>query len=192
MKKKYMATCKNIIFVLLLTCALFNNAFAQPYSWNNTQTRQKNFAAKIDSIAIYQDLINQESAKANYSANIAGMIAGGGVTGLGVLICYLAASSEPSVDKSQSHVEQFGEAMGDAVAVLMAEVLGALIASGGIAILIVNIVKYNNRKAHAIKRDEYQNALYRYEAKKYSTQFIITPVVNLLSGGGGINAVLQF
>jgi len=67
----------------------------------------------------------------------------------------------------------------------------------GIPVLIYNIHKYNVRKEHAIKRDEYKEALDRYKVRMQeegwkSVQFMVVPTLNLAKASFGANAVLQF
>ena len=188
-----MATSRNIIFVILLVCALFGNAFAQTYPWNNIQTHPNNINVEIDSTTIYQDLIKQESARANYNANKVGIVIGGAVICLGGFVLFLAENqSNQPTDKSKSQIDQIGEGLGNAINTFILGILGVMITGGGGAILAVNIVKYKRHKRHAEKRDEYQEALNRYMEQKHSMRFVVTPAVNLLSGGGGLNAILQF
>ena len=188
-----MTNCRNIIFALLLVCSLLGIAFAQPVPpWYETGTNVNNPNVEIDSISIYYRLINEENANANYGANTVGMIMGGGLTGLGIVFLISAATSKPSTDNSKSKAEQFGEAMGNSVGVFIATFAGIIFTFGGVPLFIYNINKYSERKRHAEYRDAYKKALDQYLSKKHSMRLMVTPAVNLLSGGGGINAVLQF
>ncbi len=189
-----MTNCRNIIFAFLLACSLLGTAFAQPVPpWYETGTNVNNPNVEIDSISIYYRLINEENANANYGANVAGMIIGGGLTGLGIVFLISAATSEPpKTDKSKSFTEQFGEGIGYSVGVYLTTIAGIIFTFGGVPLFIYNINKYSERKGHAEYRDAYKKALDQYLSKKHSMRLMVTPAVNLLSGGGGINAVLQF
>ena len=196
-----MATSKNIILVFLLVCTLFSNAFAQTKSpWHETwqitehkaETSTNNTNMEIDSVDFYNNLIAQESAESNYGANVAGAFIGGGLTITG-LICFIgAATTDVKTDKSKSSAEQIGEAVAVGAAGAFLMLTGVTFTLIGLPLFIYNINKYSKHKGHAENRDAYQRSLDRYLENKHSMRLMVAPAVNLLSAGGGINAVLQF
>ena len=188
-----MTNCRNIIFALLLVCSLFGNTFAQTYPWYNYKTSTNNTKMEIDSVDFYNNLIAQEDSNAKYNANVVGMVFGGILTGIGIISFIRAEQmAHHDTDKSKSKKDQFAEGLGYSLASGLATVKGTIFTLIGLPIFIYNISKYSVHKRHAENRDAYQKSLDQYLENKHSMQLIVAPAVNLLSGGGGINAVLQF
>jgi len=168
---------------------------------NTQQNNTINIAAIDSTILYYEDLITQENKKADYKPNVTGIAVGGSVTGVGITfliwgITYNPSKKESSSSKKNNSIKDnanaFGEAMGNALAATMLVVTGVVCTLTGFAVLGYNVNKYKEHKKHAVKRDEYKEALEQYKLQKQSVQITIIPTVNLASAGGGINAVLQF
>lgn len=178
---------------------------------NTQQNNTINIAAIDSTILYYEDLITQENKKANYKPNVTGIAVGGSVTGVGIAFLIWGITYPPPKKESKSNkknygtndiskfgdfaeesTKAFGEAMGNALAAAMLVVTGVVCTLTGFAVLGYNVNKYKEHKKHAVKRDEYKEALEQYKLQKQSVQITIIPTVNLASAGGGINAVLQF
>ena len=183
-----MATSKNIILVFLLVCALFGNALAQRMSpWHETwhitkhnETSINNTNMEIDSVEFYEKLIEKYNEDASYSQNVVGIIIGAPLSFIGSLFFITGLY--------QANTSNGLKGVGGAIAVIGSIPLLLI----GLPVYIYNRSKYSEHKRNADIRDDYQNALNKYKQKKKSAQLIIAPAVNLLSAGGGINAVLQF
>ena len=168
-----------LIFVLIAACAVF----AQ-----NDSLLQKESVA--DSSQIYEQLIKQENTEASSSGdNVVGMVWGGvftvtgGVffgTGLYYFLNYYNKKSLNSIA---------GRAGGALTMIASAPFL--LI---GIPVLSYNIYKYNERRGHANKRDEYQRSLDDYKLRQgtsSSVKMTILPSLDFINGGG-LNLLTQF
>ena len=168
------------IFVLIASCVVF----AQ-----NDSPLQKESVA--DSIQIYEQLIKQENTEASSSGdNVVGMVWGGvftvtgGVffgTGLYYFLNYYNKKSLNSIA---------GRAGGALTMIASAPFL--LI---GVPVLSYNIYKYNERRGHANKRDEYQQSLDSYNQRRGTSGSIkmsLFPSLDFINGGGGLNLLTQF
>lgn len=149
------------------------------------------YLVELDSIDIYKELIEQENKDTSYGANIEGIVFGGGLVGVGTFFLVTAIyavnkSSDDGWDEAGNHLAG-GVAFGIAIPFYLL----------GVPVLIYNIHKYNVRKEHALKRDEYQEALDRYKAKKTqeernSVQLMVVPTLNVAKASFGANAILLF
>ena len=148
---------------------------------------------EIDSAKVYYDLIAEENYKADYKPNVTGMIVGGSLTGVGIFLLGTGIYAFSSMPNEPGSVN---DAAGGFLGTFC--VLGSIPFLGvGIPVLSYNIYQYSVRKKHACKRDEYQNALDRYKLRKNdgeSSVFRILrfPSLNVIDGGGGLNAFLLF
>ena len=149
------------------------------------------YLVEQDSTDIYKELIERENKDASYGANIEGIVFGGGLVGVGTFFLVTAIyavnkSSDDGWDEAGNHLAG-GVAFGIAIPFYLL----------GVPVLIYNIHKYNVRKEHALKRDEYKEALDRYKVRMQeegwrSVQFMVVPTLNLAKASFGANAVLQF
>ena len=175
-----MRALHTLIFILIASCVVF----AQ-----NDSLLQKESVA--DSSQIYEQLIKQENTEASSSGdNVVGMVWGGvftvtgGVffgTGLYYFLNYYNKKSLNSIA---------GRAGGALTMIASAPFL--LI---GIPVLSYNIYKYNERRGHANKRDEYQRSLDDYKLRQgtsSSVKMTILPSLDFTNGGGGLNLLTQF
>ena len=198
-----------IIIILLFTSSLCNiHAQAIP-PWYERETNEATLQARIDSIPIYEQLIAEENAQANYRPNVTGMIIGGCLAGTGIISFIYAATYTPerkqhnskcssertSSSKRTCEFQDFAtsslEGLGDGIIVGFSYLLGITFSLIGLPIFIYNSVQYNYHKEHANYRDELQERLMYYKSKNNSSQLTIAPTVNLL-GGTGFNATLRF
>ena len=147
---------------------------------------------ELDSISIYNELIALEDKESSCAMDVVGIVVGGGITGLGAtlvgfgLYAMFSNSDPQSLDESSK-----GFAGG---LIILASVPVLLL---GIPVLLNNIGDYKVHKKHAIKRDEYQEALDRYKVRKQqeektSVQLMVVPTLDLANIGFGANAVLLF
>ena len=149
------------------------------------------YLVELDSIDIYKELIERENKDASYGANIEGIVFGGGLVGVGTFFLVTAIyavnkSSDDGWDEAGNHLAG-GVAFGIAIPFYLL----------GVPVLIYNIHKYNVRKEHALKRDEYKEAMDRYKVRMQeegwkSVQLMVVPTLNLAKASFGANAVLQF
>ena len=146
---------------------------------------------------IYKELIELEDKDASYGANIEGIVFGGGLVCVGTFFLAIGiyAINETS-DSDDGWGEVVNRAVGGAAggAALGISIPFYLL---GIPVLIYNINKYKVHKKHAIKRDEYKEALDRYKVRMQeegwkSVQLTVVPTLNLAKASFGANAVLQF
>ena len=195
---------KNKLFFLILFVAGLSFALAneQPdlHGMPETKVPSKGeyvYLVELDSVDIYKELIELENKDASYGANIEGIVFGGGLVCVGTFFLAIGiyAINETS-DSDDGWGEVVNRAVGGAAggAALGISIPFYLL---GIPVLAYNIHKYNVRKEHAIKRDQYQEALDRYKVRMQeegwkSVQFIVVPTLNLAKASFGANAVLQF
>ncbi len=150
------------------------------------------YLVELDSVDIYKELIALEDKESSCAMDVVGIVVGGGITGLGAtlvgfgLYAMFSNSDPQSLDESSK-----GFAGG---LIILASVPVLLL---GIPVLLNNIGDYKAHKKHAIKRDEYQEALDRYKVRKQqeektSVQLMVVPTLNLAKASFGANAVLQF
>lgn len=187
---------KMFFFFLLVAGISFALANEQPdlHGMPETNVPSKGeyvYLVELDSVDIYKELIERENKDTSYGANIEGIVFGGGLVGVGTFFLVTAIyavnkSSDDGWDEAGNHLAG-GVAFGIAIPFYLL----------GVPVLIYNIHKYNVRKEHALKRDEYQEALDRYKAKKTqeernSVQLMVVPTLNLANAGFGANAVLLF
>ena len=150
------------------------------------------YQVELDSVDIYKELIAQEDKESSCAMDIVGIVVGGSITGFGAFLVGTGLYAIFSNSNSQSMGDAFDQ-LGGALAIL-ASVPVLLI---GIPVMIVNIGDYKEHKKHAMKRDEYQEALDRYKVRMQeegwkSVQFMVVPTLNLAKASFGANAVLQF
>lgn len=149
------------------------------------------YLVELDSVDIYKELIELENKDASYGANVEGIVFGGGLVGVGTFFLVNAIYAvNKSSDNGWDEV-----ANGVAGGVLFGIAIPFYLL--GLPVLIYNIHKYNVHKKHALKRDEYQEALDRYKLRKEqeernSVQLMVVPTLNLANAGFGANAVLLF
>ena len=205
-----MTNCPRFIIGILLLCLIFSNTSAQPVPpWYETESNKVNSDAKIDSVAFYEQLIALENTQANYESNIAGMIAGGCLTGLGTIFVIYAATYESNkktinecnsektgASKKACELKDFStstiEGMGEGLKVGFFYLIGGILSLTGLPIFIYNFSQYNNHKEHATYRNQLQQKLdyYKYRSEKNPALLIVIPTVNLM-GGVGFNAILS-
>ena len=189
----------NKIFFLFLLVAGLSFAFADGTpdlsGLSNTHAPSEGeyvYLVELDSVDIYKELIAQEDAESSCAMDVVGIVVGGGITGLGAtlvgfgLYAMFGNSDPQSLDESSK-----GFAGG---LIILASVPVLLL---GIPVLLNNIGDYKVHKKHALKRDEYKEALDRYKVRMQeegwkSVQFMVVPTLNLAKASFGANAVLQF
>jgi len=168
-----------LFFILVTSCVVF--------AQNDSLLQKKSIA---DSSQIYEELIKQEENVASGGHNVAGIVWGGiftvtGGVALGIGINVLLDNYHP---KSWNDVGN--------------RISGGLLITGsipflliGIPVLSYNIYKYNERRGHANKRDEYQRSLDDYKLRQgtsSSVKMTILPSLDFINGGGGLNLLTQF
>ncbi len=189
----------NKLFFLILLVAGLSFAFADdmsdfrgvPETEASSEVENVYYLVELDSVDIYKELIELENKDASYGANIEGIVVGGGLVCVGTFFLVSAIyevnkTSEDPWDETFGRVAS-GVAMGISIPFYLL----------GIPVLIYNINKYKVHKKHAIKRDEYREALDRYKVRMQeegwkSVQFMVVPTLNLAKASFGANAVLQF
>ena len=151
------------------------------------------YLVELDSVDIYKELIELENKDASYGANIEGIVFGGGLVCVGT---FFLAIGIYAINETSDSDDGWGEVVNRAAggAALGISIPFYLL---GIPVLIYNINKYKVRKEHAIKRDQYQEALDRYKVRMQeegwkSVQLTVVPTLNLAKASFGANAVLQF
>ena len=150
------------------------------------------YLVELDSVDIYKELIAQEDKESSCAMDVVGIVVGGGITGLGATLVGFGLYAMFSNSDSQSLDESSKGFAGGLI--ILASVPVLLL---GIPVLLNNIGDYKVHKKHAIKRDEYQEALDRYKVRMQeegwkSVQFMVVPTLNLAKASFGANAVLQF
>ena len=177
-------------FILFVLFSGNNLAFAQ----------DKVLANEVDSAAIYYDLIAQENYEANYKQNVTGMVVGGSLTGIGVFLVgfgIYAISSVPDNSESSEGLSGALDGLGEGILGTFC-VLGSVPFLGvGVPVLIYNIYQYNVRKNHTNRRDEYQNALERYQLQRLGgessgLQMMLFPSLNAIERRGGLDVLFLF
>ena len=174
---------KKICVILLI---LIINTIA----WSQEQP-SKRVVYVIDSTHVYSQLIEKENNEANYVPCIVGMALGGAFTGVGTffLVGGLVIASEDDKDD-----EWDGPFNGIAGGVMIGLSIPFYLI--GIPVLSYNIYKYNERKGHAKKRDEYQRSLEdfntRHPRKASSVQMMFLPSADIIHGRGGLQALFLF
>lgn len=168
-----------LLFILVTSCVVF----AQ-----NDSLLQKISIA--DSSQIYEQLIKQENTEASGGHNVAGIVWGGIFTVTGGVFLGLGIN----VLLDNYHPETWDD-VGDRIG-------GGLLIVGSIQLLLIgipvlsyNIYKYNERKGHANKRDEYQQSLDSYNQRRGTSGSIkmsLFPSLDFINGGGGLNLLTQF
>ena len=150
------------------------------------------YLVELDSVDIYKELIELEDKESSCAMDIVGIVVGGSIAGFGASLVGMGLYAIFSNSNSQSMGDAFDQ-FGGALAIL-ASVPVLLI---GIPVLVNNIGDYKVHKKHALKRDEYKEALDRYKVRMQeegwkSVQFMVVPTLNLAKASFGANAVLQF
>ena len=187
-----------IFFLFLLVAGLsFALANEQPdlHGMPETKVPSKGeyvYLVELDSIDIYKELIVQEDAESSCVMDIVGIVVGGSITGFGATLVGMGLYAIFSNSNSQSMGDAFDQ-FGGALAILASVPVLLL----GIPVLVNNIGDYKVHKKHALKRDEYKEALDRYKVRMQeegwkSVQFMVVPTLNLAKASFGANAVLQF
>jgi len=150
------------------------------------------YLVELDSIDIYKELIAQEDKESSCAMDVVGIVVGGGITGVGAGL--LGIGLYAIFDSSNKHA--IGDAFDSAAGffVILASVPVLLV---GIPVIVNNVGDYKMHKKHALKRDEYKEALDRYKVRMQeegwkSVQFMVVPTLNLAKASFGANAVLQF
>ena len=146
-----------------------------------------------DSTKIYEQLIELEDGDAHYGRNIAGIVGGSALVGLGTVCLFGGIYYLKFHGKEDNAWDEFvDESTG----------LGALIFAvplymAGIPILAYNIYTYSLRKEHAKQRDVYKRDLKYYNMRHHrekgeSVQMTLLPSVDIIHGGGGMNLLMSF
>ena len=150
------------------------------------------YLVEQDSTDIYKELIAQEDEKSSCVMDVVGIVVGSGITGVGAGL--LGIGLYAIFDSSNKHA--IGDAFDSAAGffVILASVPVLLV---GIPVIVNNVGDYKMHKKHALKRDEYKEALDRYKVRMQeegwkSVQFMVVPTLNLAKASFGANAVLQF
>ena len=150
------------------------------------------YLVEQDSTDIYKELIAQEDAESSCVMDVVGIVVGSGITGVGAGL--LGIGLYAIFDSSNKHA--IGDAFDSAAGffVILASVPVLLV---GIPVIVNNVGDYKMHKKHALKRDEYKEALDRYKVRMQeegwkSVQFMVVPTLNLAKASFGANAVLQF
>jgi len=189
----------NKIFFLLLLVAGLSLALAneQPdlHGMPETKVPSKGeyvYLVELESVDIYKKLIALEDKESSCAMDVVGIVVGGGITGLGATLVGFGLYAMFSNSDSQSLDESSKGFAGGLI--ILASVPVFLL---GIPVLLNNIGDYKMHKKHAIKRDEYKEALDRYKVRKQqeektSVQLMVVPTLNLAKASFGANAVLQF
>ena len=150
------------------------------------------YLVELDSVDIYKELIAQEDAESSCVMDVVGIVVGSGITGVGAgllglgLYAIFSNSNPRSLDDGS---EGFAGSF-----LILASVPVLLL---GIPVIVNNVGDYKVHKKHALKRDEYKEALDRYKVRMQeegwkSVQFMVVPTLNLAKASFGANAVLQF
>lgn len=191
---------KKLFFLILLVAGL-SFAFADdmsdfrgvPETEASSEVENVYYLVELDSVDIYKELIELENKDASYGANIEGIVFGGGLVCVGT---FFLAIGIYAINETSDSDDGWGEVVNRAAggAALGISIPFYLL---GIPVLAYNIHKYNVRKEHAIKRDQYQEALDRYKVRMQeegwkSVQLTVVPTLNLAKASFGANAVLQF
>lgn len=174
-----MRALHTLIFVLVAACAVF--------AQNDSLLYKESVA---DSSQIYEELIKQEEIVASGGHNVAGIVWGGifTVTGGAFLATGLYFFLDNNNKKSLNSIA--GRSGGMLTMIVSIPFLGI-----GIPVLSYNIYKYNERKGHANKRDEYQRSLDSYNQRRGTSGSIkmsLFPSLDFFNGGGGLNLLMQF
>ena len=192
---------KNKLFFLILLVAGLSFAFADdmsdfrgvPETEASSEVENVYYLVELDSVDIYKELIELENKDASYGANIEGIVFGGGLVCVGT---FFLAIGIYAINETSDSDDGWGEVVNRAAggAALGISIPFYLL---GIPVLIYNINKYKVHKKHAIKRDEYKEALDRYKVRMQeegwkSVQLMVVPTLNLAKASFGANAVLQF
>lgn len=189
---------KNKLFFLILLVAGLSFALAneQPDLHGMPEANVPSegeyvYLVELDSVDIYKELIALEDKESSYRANIEGIVVGGGLVCVGT---FFLVSAIYVVNKTSE--DPWGDVF-DRVAGGVAMGISIPFYLLGIPVLAYNIHKYNVRKEHAIKRDQYQEAFDRYKVRMQeegwkSVQLTVVPTLNLAKASFGANAVLQF
>ena len=146
----------------------------------------------VDSTEIYYDLIADENADARYGQNIAGMIVGGVLTGVGAYFLVGGIYYGWYYKSDDAGDEIFTKVAGG---VLLAASIPFLVV--GIPVLTVNIYYYNVHKNHAIKFDKYRELLKLYKQRRErensdAVRLMIIPSMNFANASGGLNLLVAF
>ena len=171
-------------------------------------------ADEPDSVAIYRELIKQENAQANYKSSQAGIVVGAGLAiGGGIWFATVwdrhqawkrdfdarmrARPDTLPISEIFTPLGDAIEASGHKVTFAVEGFMSLSIALAGAAIFGFSVKAYNSRKAHAAKRDEYQDSLERLqrrreEEERNSAQVLLVPTVDVANSGAGLNLAILF
>jgi hypothetical protein len=146
----------------------------------------------VDSTEIYYDLIADENADARYGQNIAGIIVGGALTGVGAYFLVGGIYGGWYYKSDDAGDEVFTKISG---AVLFAASIPFLVI--GIPVLTANTYYYIVHKNHAIKFNKYRESLKLYKQRRErensdAVRLMIIPSVNFANASGGLNLLVAF
>ena len=190
---------KRLFFLILLVAGL-SFTFADetpdlrelPKTEASSEVENVYYLVELDSVDIYKELIELEDKESSCAMDIVGIVVGGSITGIGAGL--LGIGLYAMVDSSNKHA--IGDAFDSAAGffVILASVPVLLV---GIPVIVNNVGDYKMHKKHAIKRDEYKEALDRYKVRMQeegwkSVQLTVVPTLNLAKASFGANAILSF
>ena len=146
-----------------------------------------------DSTKIYEQLIKMEDEDAHYGRNIAGIVGGSTLVGLGTVCLFSGIYFLKFHDKEDNAWDEFVDETTGVGALIFAVPLYM----AGIPILAYNIYTYSLRKEHAKKRDVYKRDLKYYNMRHHrekgeSVQMSLFPSVDFIHSGGGLNLLMAF
>jgi hypothetical protein len=146
-----------------------------------------------DSTKIYEQLIEMEDEDAHYGRNIAGIVGGSTLVGLGTVCLFSGIYFLKFHDKEDNAWDEFV----DETTGLGALIFAVPLYMAGIPILAYNIYTYSLRKEHAKKRDVYKRDLKYYNMRHHrekgeSVQMSLFPSVDVIHSGGGLNLLMAF
>ena len=173
-----MRALHTLIFVFIAACTVF------------AQNENAPQVPVVDSTNIYSKLIAEEGYDADYTPNTTGMLVGGSFTGIGLILAGFGTYAILSNYNPKSYEGAAGGFIGTLFIIGSIPFLGI-----GIPVLSYNIYKYNERKGHANKRDEYQRSLDSYNQRRGTSGSIkmsLFPSLDFFNGGGGLNLLMQF
>ena len=186
------------LFILLLLVAGISFAFAnempilREMPKTNVTPEEYVNQVELDSIRIYKELIAQEDEESSCVMDVVGVVVGSGLTSVGAGLVGLGLYALFSNSDPQSLDESSKGFAGTLL--ILASVQVFLL---GIPVIVNNVGDYKTHKKHAIKRDEYKEALDRYKVRMQqegwkSVQLMVVPTLNVAKASFGANAILLF
>lgn len=188
--------CKMFFLFLLvvgMSCVFANEQLGvREMSETEVVSEEYVYQVELDSVDIYKELIELEDKESSCAMDIVGIVVGGSITGFGAFLVGTGLYAMFSSSDSQS---LDGSSKGFAGTLLLLASVPVLLL--GIPVIVNNVGDYKMHKKHALKRDEYKEALDRYKVRMQeegwkSVQFMVVPTLNLAKASFGANAVLQF